>query len=416
MSNSQPSTRKPVSFEAAPPGAAKASPAIWRLLLPGLSASLIGIGLARFAYTPMLPALISGGWFNAGQASYLGAANLAGYLIGVVGGALAMRHVGAPRLLRGAMVAATLSFLACAWPAGFFWFLGWRLLSGIGGGITMVLAAPAILPHTPPHRHGIVSGAIFLGVSLGIVLSGTVVPCLLRLGLTPTWLGLAIISALLTVAGWNGWVEPSGKVPASAAITPQPLPVRQLRLLYLAYGLNAFALVPHMLFLVDYVSRGLGRGLESGTHFWVIFGLGSLAGPLIAGRTADRNGYRSTLLSMLVIEAVAIGLPAFLSASVALAISSFVTGACTIGIVPVVLGRTREILRHYPEAQTAAWRSATTSFALLQAAGAYLFSFLLDWSGGDYRLIFAIGSAAMWTAFLTNMSKRSLADTQKMPS
>ena len=94
------------------------SRAIWRLLLPGLCASLIGIGLARFAYTPMLPALISGGWFNAGQAGYLGAANLAGYLIGVVGGALAMRRVAAPRLLRGAMVAATLSCGAGGWPAG----------------------------------------------------------------------------------------------------------------------------------------------------------------------------------------------------------------------------------------------------------------------------------------------------------
>ena len=408
MSNLQPSTGEPMSLASA----STDSRAIWRLLLPGLCASLIGIGLARFAYTPMLPALISGGWFNAGQAGYLGAANLAGYLIGVVGGALAMRRVAAPRLLRGAMVAATLSFLACAWPAGFSWFLAWRLLSGVSGGIAMVLAAPAILPHTPPHRHGIVSGAIFLGVSLGIVLSGTAVPHLLHQGLTQTWLGLAILSALLTITGWNGWVEPSVNVPAPAAITPRPLPLRQLRLLYLTYGLNAFALVPHMLFLVDYVSRGLGRGLASGTHFWVIFGLGSLAGPLIAGRTADRNGYRSTLLSMLAIEAVAIGLPAFLSASVALAISSFVTGACTIGIVPVVLGRTREILRRHPEAQTAAWRSATTSFALLQAAGAYLFSFLLDWSGGDYRLIFALGSAAMWTAFLANVSKRASADEQ----
>jgi len=78
----------------------------------------------------------------------------------------------------------------------------------------------------------------------------------------------------------------------------------------------------------------------------------------------------------------------------------------------VVLGHTREILHRHPQAQTAAWRSATTSFALLQAAGAFLFSFLLDWSGGDYRLIFALGSAAMWTAFLANVSKRAFADEQ----
>lgn len=390
----------------------ESGPAIWRLVLPGLCASLVGIGLARFAYTPMLPALVSHGWFDGGQAAYLGAANLAGYLIGVVGGAYAMRHVRAPWLLRGAMVAATLSLLACAWPAGFSWFAIWRLISGISGGIAMVLAAPAILPHVPPHRHGIISGAIFLGVSLGIALSGTVVPLLLRLGLTQAWLGLGLLSALLTVAGWHGWVEPSGGAGTAVTISPRPRPVRSLRTLYLTYGLNAFALVPHMLFLVDFVSRGLGRGLASGTYYWVIFGLGSVAGPLLAGRSADRSGFRRTLLAMLAIEAVVILLPAFLSGAVALAISSFVAGACTIGVVPVVLGRTREILRHHPEAQTAAWRSATTAFALFQAAGAYLFSFLLDRSGGDYRLIFGMASAAIVAALIMNLSKRDFADAR----
>ena len=52
--------------------------------LAGLAASLVGIGLARFAYTPMLPALIDAGWFAEITAIYLGAANLAGYLAGAL--------------------------------------------------------------------------------------------------------------------------------------------------------------------------------------------------------------------------------------------------------------------------------------------------------------------------------------------
>jgi Uncharacterised MFS-type transporter YbfB len=56
----------------------------WRAVLSGLCATLVGIGLARFAYTPLIPALIATRWFSAPESVYLGAANLAGYL----GGAL----------------------------------------------------------------------------------------------------------------------------------------------------------------------------------------------------------------------------------------------------------------------------------------------------------------------------------------
>lgn len=40
------------------PAAGKADPSPWRLTIAGLCASLVGIGMARFAYTPLLPAII----------------------------------------------------------------------------------------------------------------------------------------------------------------------------------------------------------------------------------------------------------------------------------------------------------------------------------------------------------------------
>ena len=49
-----------------------------RAILAGLCASLVGIGLARFAYTPLIPPLIEAHWFAAQDVVFLGAANLAG--------------------------------------------------------------------------------------------------------------------------------------------------------------------------------------------------------------------------------------------------------------------------------------------------------------------------------------------------
>ena len=55
---------------------------LWVSAAAGLCASLVGLGLARFAYTPLIPALIAAKWFTPAEAVYLGAANLAGYLAG----------------------------------------------------------------------------------------------------------------------------------------------------------------------------------------------------------------------------------------------------------------------------------------------------------------------------------------------
>lgn len=47
-----------------------------RAIFAGLCVSLVGIGLARFAYTPLIPPMIEAHWFVASDVVYLGAANL----------------------------------------------------------------------------------------------------------------------------------------------------------------------------------------------------------------------------------------------------------------------------------------------------------------------------------------------------
>ncbi len=119
----------------------------WRASLSGACASLVGIGLARFAYTPLLPAIIGAHWFGPSAAAYLGAANLAGYLAGALLGRPLAARIPVPALLRGLMLLTTVTFFACAMPVSLGWFFVWRLLSGFSGGSLMVLAAPTVLTH-----------------------------------------------------------------------------------------------------------------------------------------------------------------------------------------------------------------------------------------------------------------------------
>lgn len=370
----------------------------WRGTISGLCACLIGIGLARFAYTPLIPALILHRWFAPAAADYLGAANLAGYLAGALAGRAMARAGGTNQVLRAMMLLATAAFFACAWPLSFLWYFVWRFASGLAGGALMVLAAPHVLAEVAPARRGLAGGIIFTGVGLGIAASGTLVPLLLRFGLLWTWIGLGAISLILSLIGWGGWPATrrgEGRtVQTSGSGATATLPVKAL---YLEYGLNAVGLVPHMVFLVDFVARGLGRGLAAGAAYWVIFGLGALVGPLAAGAIGDRIGFRAGLRLSFLVQAGAVAVLAVAPTAVGLGISCFIVGAFVPGIVPVTLGRIHDLLPGDTEGQKAAWSYATTAFALGQAAAAYGFSYLFA-QGAAYGILFALAAAALLAA------------------
>lgn len=372
------------------------------MTLAGLSASLVGIGLARFAYTPLLPVLITEGWFPASQAAYLGAANLAGYLAGALVARPLVRRAGAARMLRAMMALVTVAFFACALPWSFAWFFLWRFAAGAAGGALMVLAAPTVLPHVAPARRGLAGGAIFTGVGLGIMASGTVVPLLLEAGLVATWCGLGVLSLLLTALAWGAWPPDATSIPGAPRRVPAAVP---LLALYVAYALNATGLVPHMVFLVDFVARGLGQGLHAGARYWVLFGLGAVVGPVLAGVLADRIGFGPALRLALVLQAAAVALPTLTAAPLWLAVSSLVVGAAVPGVVPLVLGRVHELVPGDEEGQRAAWSVTTMAFALGQAAGAYGLSFLFA-GGRHYTTLFAVGAAALTLALVLDTTAR----------
>jgi len=354
---------------------------LWRATLAGLSASLIGIGLARFAYTPLIPALIAAQWFAPSAAAYLGAANLAGYLAGALLARPLARRVGAVTALRANMVLAVAGFFACSAPVSFLWYFLWRLAVGIAGGVLMVLAAPTVLPHVPPARRGLVGGAIFTGVGLGIAASGTLV-------------------AVLTLLGWSGW--PEGSAPAAPVTAPHAPRNPLLLALYAEYALNAVGLVPHMVFLVDFIARGLGQGVARGAQYWVVFGLGAVAGPSLAGHLADRIGFAQALRLAFALEAAAVGLVAVATGPAALFVSAAVVGGFVPGIVALVFGRAHELVGGHAGADRA-WSFATIAFATGQAAAAYGFSYLYA-AGRDHALLFALGGAALALAFVIDVA------------
>lgn len=375
--------------------------ALWLPIFAGLCASLVSIGLARFAYTPLIPSLIQAHWFAASDVVYLGAANLVGYLVGALIGRPLARRTSNTAALRLMMVAVTLAFFACGFPLSLLWFFAWRLLSGIAGGAIMVLVAATVLPHVPAARRGLASGAIFLGIGLGIAGSGTIVPPLLSLGLQQTWFGLGLLALVLTAASWFGW--PSGTLheaapQANASVATPP----GVYLLFGQYAFMAAGLVPAMVFLVDYVARGLGAGPHVGAMIWVMYGLGAIVGPVTYGFLADKLGAPLSIRLVLAVQAIAVGLLPVSSSFTALALLAVILGSFPPGIVPLALARVHELVPNHHHQQLA-WSRATVSFATFQALAGFAYSALFNGSGGQHALLFMIAAGAIVVALLLEL-------------
>jgi predicted MFS family arabinose efflux permease len=385
-----------------------AARAIWLPIFAGLCASLVSIGLARFAYTPLIPSLIQAHWFSASDVVYLGAANLVGYLIGALIGHPLARRTSNKTALRLMMLAVTLAFFACGFPLSMSWFFGWRLLSGIAGGAIMVLVAGTVLPHVPATRRGLASGAIFLGIGLGIAGSGTIVPPLLSLGLQQTWFGLGLLALVLTAASWFGWPTAAHPVAAAPSDTSSPAPTDpSVYLLFAQYAFMAAGLVPAMVFLVDYVARGLNAGAHVGALIWVMYGLGAIVGPVSYGFLADQLGAKTGIRIVLVIQALAVGLLSISSSFAALALLAVILGSFPPGIVPLALARVHELIPNHHQQQIA-WSRATVSFATFQAFSGFAYSALFNTSGGHHALMFVIAAGAIVVALLLELGSRLL--------
>ena len=375
-------------------------------ILAGACAMLVGLGLARFAYTALLPALVSAGWFNGAEAAYLGAANLGGYLVGAII-AYRLAGSGAVPVLRSMMLLAGLSFLACAWPLSFWWIFLWRFLSGVAGAVIMVLAAPQVLKVVPAHRRGLAAGLVFAGVGAGIVVSGTLVPLLIAQNIETAWLTLGGVCLALTAGTW--WLWPSAAASGVADTAPPAaleMSVRnvvtnaEVRPILIQYGLIAAALVPHMIFLVDYVARGLHQGLNAGALYWILFGIAAFAGPVLTGRLADLVGFRAAIRGGLAAHVICTAWLAASGSLVALVLSSLVAGAAVPGFTALALGRLRQVVTG--QRQQIAWGRATFAFALMQAVAGFGCSVLFDWQG-SYTLLFATGAAAALAALAVDL-------------
>ncbi len=159
----------------------------------------------------------------------------------------------------------------------------------------------------------------------------------------------------------------------------------------IAYMCSAFAYIPHSLFWMDYLSGTLHFPLQQRNLFWVLYGLGSCIGALVAYCLSRLTGYLQAIKWLYTIYCLAVVLPFFSHTASLLALSSLLTGLLTPATVFI---SSYSLLQIYEQRYQKLWSIATIGFASTQLLGGVVISTLhhLHWS---YAHLFLLGGTVL---------------------
>ena len=386
----------------------------FRATLAAVCAIGIALGMSRYAYTPLIPALIRDGWVSVPQAGFLGGANCMGYLASCLLAIVLPRYLPIRSVIRLSLAIALIGGLMSAFDLGFRWLILARFVAGLSAAPLLVLTPSVLSSQVSDRWKKVCSGIAFAGNGIFIVLISLTLPFFLEFDVQLSWLYEAAVTVVACILVWPLSSRASGK-PLVRSEVSDHLNGGQRKVLLgliLAYGLGAVAVQPPTLFLTDYLHRDLGLRVSEASQVFSILGVGTAIGAGVSGLFAGLVGSRLTLFVVYVSGVISMLLVLFTSKIWALALAAGLVGVFLMGLVAMTSQRTMEAVGHAQHPKT--WGTMTLAFALGLTVGSNGMSALLQY-GQTYLDLFAIGffiafSGLVLTIFL---SCRTLQSDQK---
>lgn len=311
------------------------------IVLGGLCASAVALGLGRFAFTPILPLMQTAYGLDTEGAGLLAASNNVGYLLGALWAGWPQSEQSRHRLLMISLIVLPLSLAAMGLTAN---ELAWnliRLVAGMASALVFVLAAALVLPALVAGGWGRLSGIHFGGVGVGIMLSGSLVAWAgAAWGDGGAW-GMAAVLCALLAANAGRVLTGLANLPAGSAPMPPPLAF-PLSLLAASYFLAGLAYIVTGTFLVLVVRQTPGLG-DYANLSWLVVGLAAFPSSAAWAVLAARIGFGWSLLIAHVLMAVGMALPAFSAHWVAVMGSAVLYGGTFLGIAGMSMAMGRAI-------------------------------------------------------------------------
>lgn len=335
----------------------------YRVIFAGICALILTVGLARFAYTPLLPIMrgeagltdLAGGW--------LATFNYVGYITGALIAATISDLSRKFQLYRIGLVVAVVSTAAMGMTQDINLWVALRFVSGLSSTAGLLIASGLVLNWLIRHGHRPELGLHFAGIGLGIVVSGLAVAAMVgNLAWDGQWIGLGLLGVAFFLPAWF-WLPAPAAVTAQTNRTLPPAPSRRwMQLFIAAYFCAGFGYVISATFIVAIVEK-LPLLAGKGGWVWVIVGLAAAPSCFLWDRIANNLGQIPALLLAYGLQIVSILLPALSDGTAANLASAVLYGGTFVGIVSLTLSI---IGRCFPANPAKAMARLTLSYGVAQ--------------------------------------------------
>ena len=325
----------------------------WLIVLQVGAALAAGMGVGRFAYTPVLPLMHAQAGMTAQAGADLATANYVGYLLGALIGSVAPAAVRSPAILRGSLVVLIATLAAMPTTHSVAAWMALRLLAGLTSALVFVIAVSCLFAHLRDHAPHL-SGWAFGGIGVGIVASGLLLLVLRSLAdWRVTWWASAALATAFTAASWNLRTEPPPPAPplppaaegagaasrdAKAAPTQRrdrPRTHRWFSALLVGYSLEGAGYIIAGTFLVAAIEQNSPGWI--GSAAWVLVGLAAVPSTALWARLGRRFTRPDLLFAALAVQAAGIALPALIGGVAAALVSAVLFGATFLGVASMAL-------------------------------------------------------------------------------
>jgi len=305
----------------------------------GICGLMLTLGLARFAYTPLLPVMQAQTGLGDAAAGALAAANYAGYMSGALAVAwldnVRWRHRFYSMGLWLALLSTAAMGLSAWWPA---WAL-WRYIGGLCGASGMLLGSGLVLGWLMQHGRRPELGVHFMGIGFGIIFSAVGAWALGRLWphWATQWWAFALVGLVFFVPAWR-WRPPVPPAPVARVqgTEASSVPRRWWWTMLTSYFAAGWGFVISATFMVAIVEREPALAGQ-GPWAWALVGVAATPAVFLWDRVARVLGDIRALMLAFVLQILAVMLPAASGSLWAALAGALGYGATFIGIVSLTL-------------------------------------------------------------------------------
>ncbi len=286
------------------------------------------LGLARFGYTSILPAMQQGLGLSNTQTGQLQTLNLLGYLLAVVPAGLLAARFGPRVVIAVSLLVVALAMILTGLVPTFGSACFGRFLAGLGGAGANIPAMGLVSAWFGSRRRGLASGIGVTGSSLGLMITGPLVPAIIAAGGADGWrmswyvLGaLGLVACGLCAIFLRNRPEELSLAPLGESAGEQarrnaekvssPLNwhrvyrsrmLWQLALIYCAFG---FSYIIYATFFIGHLVRDGAFTPAAAGMLWMQVGFVSLPSGFIWGSISDRFGRKIVLVCVFTLQALA---------------------------------------------------------------------------------------------------------------